>query len=47
MDVSNVEKSSLKPVMFKDKKEFTLERNPMKVSNVEKPLLIAITVKVT
>jgi hypothetical protein len=31
MDVSSVEKSSLKPVTFRDMKGPTLERNPMLV----------------
>jgi hypothetical protein len=42
MDGSSVGKPLLKPVTFRDIEELTLERNPMDVCNVGKPLFIPI-----
>ena len=38
MKASNVAKLSLLPVLFNIMKELTLGRNPINVSNVQKPL---------
>jgi hypothetical protein len=43
--VNNVEKPSIPSVTFEDMSELTVGRNPMYVSNVEKPLVGALPLK--